>query len=73
MKNISYTFFWNAYSLSNFMRFHPLVIQYRIVHLFKDFWWCCTFWTSFTWVILKAGMATFKLGSSYLNCWNKRE
>jgi hypothetical protein len=67
MQNISYMFFWNAYSLRNFMHFHPPVIQYHIVHLFNDFWCCCTFWTSFTWIIFKAGMATFKLGSPSSN------
>jgi hypothetical protein len=38
MQNISYTFFWNAYSLRNFTHFHPPFIQYHIVHLFNDFW-----------------------------------
>jgi len=59
MQNISYTFFWNAYSLSNFTHFHPPVIQYDIVHLFNDFWCCCTFWTSFMWIIFKAGTSKF--------------
>jgi hypothetical protein len=72
MQNISYTFFWNAYSLSNFMHFHPPVIQYHIAHLLNDFWCCCTFWTSFTWIIFSAGTATFKLGSPLLNCWKRR-
>jgi hypothetical protein len=72
MQNISYTLFWNAYSLSNFMHFHLQFIQYHIVHLFNDFWWCCTFWTSFTWIIVKAGMAMFKLGSLFCNCWKWR-
>ena len=54
-------------SLSNFTHFHPPVIQYHIVHLFNDFWCCCTFWTSFTWITFKAGTATFKLGSPFLN------
>jgi len=72
MQNISYTFFWNAYSLSNFTHFHLPVIQYHIVHLCNDFWCCCTFWTSFTWIIFKTGMATFKLGSPFLNCWKWR-
>ena len=71
-QNISYMLFWNAYSLSNFMHFHLPVIQYRIVHLFDDFWCCCTFWTSFTWIIFKAGTSTFKLGSPFLNCWKRR-
>ena len=70
--NLSYTFFWNAYSLSNFTHFHPAVIQYHIVHLFNDFWCCCTFWTSFKWIIFKAGTATFKLGSPFLYCWKRR-
>jgi len=72
MQNISYMFFWNAYSLSNFTHFHPLFIQYHIVHLFIDFWCCCTFWTSFTWIIFKAGVATFKLSNPFLNCWKWR-
>jgi hypothetical protein len=55
MQNISYTIFSNAYSLSSFTLFHPPVIQYHIVHLFNDLWCCCTFWTSFTWIIIKAG------------------
>ena len=38
MQNISYMFFRNAYSLSNFTHFHQPVIQYHIVHLFNDFW-----------------------------------
>ena len=35
-QNISYTFFWSAYSLSNFTHFHPPVIQYHTLHLFND-------------------------------------
>jgi len=73
MQNISYTFFWNDYSLSNFIHFHPPVIQYHIVHLFNDFWCCCTFWTSFTSITFKAGTATFKLGRPFLNCWKRRQ
>jgi hypothetical protein len=42
MQNISYMFFWNAKSLSNFTHFYSPVIQYHIVHLFNDFWCCCT-------------------------------
>ena len=72
MQNISYTFFWNACSPSNFTHFLLPVIQYHIVHLFNNFWWCCIFWTSFTWIIFKAGTATFKLGSLFLNCWKQR-
>jgi hypothetical protein len=72
MQNIFYMFFWNAYSLSSFMHFHPPVIQYHIVHLFNDFWCCCTFWTSFTWIIFKTGTAMFKLDSPFLNCWKRR-
>jgi hypothetical protein len=72
MQNISYTFFWNACSLSSFTHFHPPVIQYHIVHLFNDVWCCCTFWTSFTWIIFKSGVAMFKLGSPFLNCWKRR-
>jgi len=72
MQNIPYTFFLNAHSLSNFTHFHPPVIQYHIVHLFNDFWCFCSFWTSFTWIIFKAGTATFKLGSPFLNCWKRR-
>jgi hypothetical protein len=72
MQNISDAFFWNAYSFSNFTHFYPPVIQYHIVHLFNDFWCCCTFWTSFAWIIFKAGTATFKLGSPFLNCWKRR-
>jgi hypothetical protein len=60
------------YSLSNFMYFHPPVIQYHILNLFNDFWCCCTFWTSFKWIIFKAGTATFKLGSPFLNCWKRK-
>ena len=71
MQNISYTFFWNTYSLSNFTHFHLPVIQYHMVH-FNDFWCCCTFWTSFTWIIFKAGTATFKLCSPFLSCWKRR-
>jgi len=67
VQNISYVFFWNVYSLSNFTHFHPPVIQYHIVHLFYDLWCVCTFWASFTWIIFKAGTATFKLGSPFLN------
>ena len=71
-KNIFYTFFWNAYSLSNFMHFYLLVIQYHILHLFIDLWCCCTFWMFFTWIIFKARTATFKLGSPFLSCWKRR-
>ena len=72
MQNISYTFYWNACSLSNFTHFYLPVIQYHIVHLFVDFWCCCTFWKSFTWIIFKAGTDTFKLGSPFLNSWKRR-
>ena len=51
-----------------FTHFHPPVTQYHIVHLFNDFWCCCTFWMSFTWIVFKAGMATVKLGNPFLNC-----
>jgi hypothetical protein len=54
------------------MHFHLLVIQYHIMHLFNDFWWCCTFWMSFTCIIFKARTATFKLGNPFLNCWKRR-
>jgi len=74
MQNISYTFFWNVYSLlSNFTHFHSLIIQYHITHLFNDFWWWCTFWTSFTWIIFKAGTVMFKLGSPFLIVENEGE
>jgi hypothetical protein len=33
-----------------------------------DFWYGCTFRASFTWIILKAGTATFNLSSPFLNC-----
>jgi hypothetical protein len=36
------------------MHIHLTVIEYHIVHLFNDFWWCCTFWTSFMWITFKA-------------------
>jgi len=67
MQNIPYTFFLNAYSLSNFTHFHLPVIQQHIMHLFNDFWCCCTFSTSFMWIIFKAGTTTFKLGSPFFN------
>jgi len=72
MQNISYTFFWNTYSLSNFTHLHPPVIRYHIVHLFNDFWWCFIFWKSLTWIILKAGTAMFKFGSPFFSCWKRR-
>jgi hypothetical protein len=59
-------------SVSNFTHFHLPVIQSHIVQLFNDFWWWCTFWASFTWIIFKAGTATFKLGSPFLNCWKRK-
>jgi hypothetical protein len=37
MQNISYTFFWNAYSLRNFTQFDLPFILYHIVHLSSDF------------------------------------
>jgi hypothetical protein len=71
--------FWNACSLSNFMHFNPPVIQYHIVHLFHDFWCCCTFGlpshgTSSRLVRprLNSAAPTFKLGSPFLNCWKQR-
>jgi len=72
MQNISFTFFWNTYSLSNFMHFRPPVIQYHIVHLVDDYWYCCAFWMSLTWIIFKAGTATIEPGSPFLNCWKRR-